>query len=333
MIKDCKNCGGNVFFSPKDKGNVCENCGSDFAVKYDKNVIKKDFAEAKKLNKVASTNSMCNVKCSSCGASVVMHKNDIKAVCPYCDSATISEAGKQKILDIDGIIPFVFKHNVSKNFFANKKIFKGLKKEDIKGVYVNAFVFDLNTSIEYKGTFSYTETYRNSKGESKTKTVYKYVSGVYDRDFNNLTIEANSNLNQEEMMQILPYDYSKIVKFDADFTHGYAFEQHDAEFDNCLIKAEQIMQNQVKKELLNKYNCDRVVSLDLKINYKDRRYNYCLLPVYFVNKKHKNKTYNVLMNGQTGKLSRLPKSVLKVLLAIFMVFGFVAGIVSLVMLF
>ena len=342
MINDCKNCGGNVNFSPKDKGNVCENCGSIFAVKYDSNVVKKDFAEATKLNKISSNADICNVKCSSCGAIMVMHKRDIKSVCPYCDSATIGEVGQQKMLDIDAIVPFafnkedallIFQQKVSSNFFANKKVFKGLQKEDIKGVYVNAFVFDLNTNIEYKGTFSYTETYKNSKGESKTRTVYKHVSGSYNRFFNNLTVEANSNLNQNEMMQILPYDYSKNVKFDADFTHGYAFEHHNEVFDDCLVKAEGVMKEIVKKELLKKYNCDRVVSLDLNISYNDRKYNYCLLPVYFVNKKHKDKTYNVLMNGQTGKLSSLPKSVAKILLVIFMILGFVAGVVSFAMLF
>lgn len=339
MINECKNCGGNVFFSPKDKGNVCENCGSVFAVNYDRNVVKKDFAEAKKLNNV-SDSKMVNVKCGSCGASMMLHKNDIKAVCPYCDSATISEAGEQKMMDIDGIVPFafnkddalkVFNHQVSGSFFANKKIFKGLNKEDFKGVYINAFIFDLNTNIDYKGTFSYTESYTNSKGERKTKTVYKHVSGSYNRFFDNLTVEANSNLNQNELMQILPYNYAENVKFDADFTHGYSFEHHNEVFDDCFIKAEDLMKKMISNELLKKYNCDRVVSLDLKINYNDKKYNYCLLPVYFVNKKYKDKTYNVLMNGQSGKLSKLPKSVAKILLVIFMVLGFVAGIVCLAM--
>ena len=163
MINECKNCGGNVIFSPKDKGNVCENCGSVFSVKYDNNVVKKDFAEAKKLNDIASS-KMVNVKCDSCGASMVLLKNEIKAVCPYCDSSTINEVGEQKMMDIDGIVPFefnkddalvVFQHKVSGSFFANKKIFKGLKKDDIKGVYINAFIFDINTNIDYKGTFNF----------------------------------------------------------------------------------------------------------------------------------------------------------------------------------
>jgi len=339
MINECKNCGGNVFFSPKDKGNVCENCGSVFSVKYDNNVVKKDFAEAKKLNDIASS-KMVNVKCDSCGASMVLLKNEIKAVCPYCDSSTINEVGEQKMMDIDGIVPFEFNKDdafvlfhgkLSASFFANKKIYKNLKKEDVKGVYINAFIFDLNTNIDYKGTFSYTESYTNSKGERKTKTVYKHVSGSYNRFFENLTVEANSNLHQEEMMQILPYDYSKNVKFDADFTHGYSFEHHNEGFEDCIIKAEDIMKKMVSKELLRKYNCDRVVSLDLKINYIDKKYNYCLLPVYFINNVYKNKTYNVLMNGQNAKLSKLPKSVAKILLVVFMAIGFVAGIVCLAM--
>ena len=339
MINGCKNCGGNVYFSPKDKGNVCENCGSVFAVNYDRNVIKKDFSESKKLNDI-SVSKMVNVKCGSCGASMMLHKNEIKAVCPYCDSATISEVGEQKMIDIDAIVPFafnkddalkVFNHQVSSNFFANKKIFNGVKKDDIKGVYINAFVFDLNTNIDYKGTFSYTESYKNSKGERKTKTVYKHISGSYNRFFDNLTVEANSNLNQNELMQILPYDYSQNVNFDADFTHGYSFEHHNEVFEDCFLKAEDIMKKTVSKELLKKYNCDRVVSLDLKINYTDKKYNYCLLPVYFVNKKYKEKTYNVLMNGQSGKISNLPKSVAKILLVIFIILGFIAGIICLAM--
>ena len=171
----------------------------------------------------------------------------------------------------------------------------------------------------------------NIIAERKTKTVYKHVSGLYNRFFDKLTVEANSNLHQEEMMQILPYDYSNNVKFDADFTHGYSFEHHNEGFEDCVVKAEGVMKEIVKKELLKKYNCDRVVSLDLKIKYIDKKYNYCLLPVYFVNKKYKDKTYNVLMNGQTGKLSGLPNSVLKILLVIFLSIGFVAGIVCLAM--
>ena len=337
-MNECKNCGGNLYFSPKDVGKVCESCGSVFPIKYDYDVIKMDFSKAKDLNNNESEQSVNRFECKSCGASLVLNKKDIKATCPYCGSEVIEKIGNKKLVNINSIIPFSFDkeealikfhQRLMKNFYANKKVFKGLKQEDFNGVYVNAFVFDLNTNVQYDGVFSYTQTYRDRKGNSKSVVKYKNVRGTFDKFFNNLTIEANSKLNQNELNQILPYDYSKSVKFDVDFTYGYAFEYHNEMFDDCFIKAENFIKNQIKNELLKKYNCERVESLNLYINYTDKKYNYCLLPVYFVNKKHKDKNYNVLMNGQSGALSRLPKSVGKILLTIFMVLGLVAGIILL----
>lgn len=341
MINECENCGGNISFSPKDKGLLCESCGSVFPIKYDFNIKKNEFEQAKVLNSKESDQSVQSFKCNSCGANIVLNKKDIKSSCPYCGSCSIAENNKSKLLNIDAIIPFsfakkdaltIFQERVNKSFYANKKIFKNLKQDELKGIYVNAFVFDLNTNVQYDGVFSYTTTVRNSKGESKSVVRYKNVKGVFDKFFNNITIEANSNLNQNEMNQILPYDYSKAVNFDVNFTQGYSLEHHNEMFEDCFARAESIIKNQIKKDLLKKYNCERVESLKLNINYTDRKYNYCLLPVYFVNKKYKEKNYNVLMNGQTGALSSLPKSVGKILLTVFMVLGIVAGIVALVML-
>ncbi len=340
MINECKNCGGNLYFSPKDKGNVCESCGSVFSIKYDYNIIKNDFSQANSLNNKELNESIKSFECNSCGAKIALNKKELKSTCPYCGSSSISEDNEQKLININSIIPFAFdKHEalikfhqrVLKSFYANKKIFRNLKKDDFKGLYVNAFVFDLNTNVQYDGVFSYTVTVRNSKGESRSVVRYKNVRGNFDRLFNNITIEANSHLNQNELSQIMPYDYSKAVKFDVEFTHGYGFEYHNEMFDDCFKKAENIVRNQIKKDLLKKYNCDKVESLNLGINYIDKKYNYCLLPVYFVNKKYKDKNYNVLMNGQSGALSNLPKSVGKILLTVFLVLGFVAGIVALIM--
>ena len=335
MIHECENCGGNVSFSPKDKGNVCERCGSVFPVNYDYEVKKKDFSAAKELSNESVLSAVKSIKCDSCGANMVMNKKEIKSVCPYCGSSTISELGEQKVSNIDAIVPFDFNKEdalirfndkVSRSFFANKKIFKGITKEDFNGVYVNAFVYDLNTNVRYKGEFSYTERYRNSKGESKTRTRYKKVSGTFDKLFNNITVEANSNLNQNELMQILPYDYSQAVKFDTDFTHGYTLESNDEMFEECFSKAEDQIRNQIKKDLLKQYRCDRVESLDLDIVYTDKKYNHCLLPVYFINKNYKDKNYKVLMNGRNSALSKLPKNPWKILMVALLGLGFIAGI-------
>lgn len=324
MTNKCKNCGGNLEFNPKENGCSCVNCGSVFAVKSNLGMKKNEFSQAAEL-KSKSNNEVKSFRCNSCGATMILNKNEIKTTCAYCGNSAISQVGQSKMMTIDSIIPFafnkeealeIFSNNVKQSFFANKKILRGTSVENFSGVYVNVFVFDLNVNVKYKGVLSYTKTYRNSRGETQTKVVYRHVRGNFDKLFDNIAIESNSYLNQEELNQILPFDYNKAVDFKTEFTYGYAFEYHNEEFDKCFCKAEGMVKHNIKDMILRKYSCDRVESLDLEVDYIDKKFNYCLLPVYFINKIYKNKNYHMLMNGQTGALSRLPKRVGRILLMI-----------------
>lgn len=341
MLKNCTNCGGKLYFSPKNKGNVCENCSSIFPVVYDYKFSKKPFEENVIVEKDEFADALENVKCSSCGANLMFNKFQMQSVCPYCGSTTMVKGKKKKLLYIDSIVPFsysknealdLFKSTVKKKFYANKKAFKNLTGDDISGVYVNTFVFDFIASSQYYGTLSFTKTVRDRDGTSRTKTIYRDVSGVIDKKFNNVSVEANSNIEQKELTSILPFDYSGAVAFKDDFMNGYILEYQDRMLDDCFKVAENIAKKQIEREILLRYNCDRIERLNLNTTYPDKRYNYCLLPIYIINKTDKkNKHHKVVMNGQTGKVGNLPKDKLRVFLtALFVALGIV-GIALLIM--
>lgn len=342
MIKNCKNCGGNLYFSPKDGGNVCESCGSIFPIKYNYNFKKKSFDENVDLKVDELANSLRNIKCNSCGANIMLSKYQMKAECPYCGSSTIEKSSKKRIMYIDSIIPFSFnkadalkkfKSTIRKKFYVNKKIFKDLMLKDINGAYVNTFVFDMQTSTRYSGVFNYSKTITDKEGHTKTITCQKSVFGTFDKAYRNLTVEANSNLEQRDLRSIMPFDYSSAVDFEDDFLHGYMLEYQDKMFNDCVKVAEQIIERDIKRELLIKYQCDSIVHITLNTNYLDRKYNYCLLPVYFVNKIVKNRKYTVVMNGQTGKIGKLPKNAFRIFMTLLIATIFVVGAVLLILYF
>jgi len=164
MITNCKNCGGNLVFSPKDKGNVCESCGAVIPLKYNYQFNKKPFEKNVDLDVDELASAMKNLRCKSCGANVMLSKFKVQTKCPYCDSTTIVEGKNKKLMYIDSIIPFTFgkaealskfKSTVRKRIYANSKIFRHLTPDNIQGAYINAFVFDINTSSSFMGTFSY----------------------------------------------------------------------------------------------------------------------------------------------------------------------------------
>lgn len=330
MLKNCENCGGKIEFSPKDKGNKCENCGSVFPIEYKYEFSKKVFDQNVGMPEDNFAKELKSIKCKSCGANVLLGKYEMQSTCPYCGNSNIYESKKKNIMSIDSIIPFAFnkteavsklKTAIRKSFFANKSIFRRVIEKNVVGEYINAFVFDMNTTTKFKGVLAYSETVRDKDGRSKTITKHRYVDDFIVKDFKNIAVEANSNLNQTEFSEILPFEYASCVNFQPDFMNGYMLEYHDRMFKDAVAIAEKIMKSGIEREILNKYRCDSIVELQLNTNYQDKKYNYCLLPVYFVNKEVKGKKYRALINGQTGKVSGLPFNKWKIFLIILLTCG------------
>ena len=74
------------------------------------------------------------------------------------------------------------------------------------------------------------------------------------------------------------------------------------------------------------YNYDTIEDMKLGLRYVVKKYNYCLLPMYYYSTEYKGKKYFAMQNGQTGKVSKIPKSPLKLLL----LFGGCALLVALI---
>lgn len=342
MIKNCKNCGGNIYFVPNKKANVCDNCGSSFPVEYNYSFNKKSFEESVELKEDNFANEIKSIKCKSCGANMLLNKLETQKQCPYCGNTSITETRKNKLMYIDSIIPFEFskleilkkiKSYANNKFYINKSAFKKITENDIAGLYINSFVFDLLTLTSYSGVLSYEESYEDKDGNKKTKTSYKNIEGELDRYYPNITIEANSQIDQDDLVSIMPYNFNLAVDFKEDFMHGYILEYKNKMFEECFKMAEHIVKQRIEKEILKEYNCSKVVKLSINTVYLEKRYNYCLLPVYIASTNYKNKKYTTLVNGQTGKIGKIPLSLGRILLTILLVLGVIAGFVFLAMLF
>ena len=339
-MNNCKNCGGEVVFTPKVRGNTCANCGSVFATEYVYKFVKKPIAESYNLESSTYEKNSKSLKCDSCGATMVLNKLQTQSSCPYCGNTSVIESRRKKLMAIDSVIPFSFskqeafnkfKHTLHSKFYANTKPFRGISLKNVAGVYVNSFVFDMATTSSYSGVFSYTKTTKDKDGNTKHETVHKAVHGVHKGVFKNVTIESNSHIEQSDLYSIMPFNFASAVEFKEDFMNGYLLEYENTKFDDCVNKAERIVKNRIENELLREHNCDRIVSLTLNTNYVEKKYNYCLLPFYLFSNVYKNTKYTSLMNGQTGKVGKLPTNIWKVLLTVFLICGFIVGIILLVL--
>ena len=80
-----------------------------------------------------------------------------------------------------------------------------------------------------------------------------------------------------------------------------------------------------ERDVLMRY--DRVRSVRLNTSYYDETYKHIFIPVYSTAYTYKGNNYNVLINGETGKIKgEYPKSPVKIAAIIIVIIGILFGI-------
>ncbi len=315
----CKGCGSDLKFDPTSQNLKCLSCGNIQKLEKKSDFAKHDISEIKQGEHQKWKDTQKVLKCETCGAEIILHGLEFSGVCPYCNSSYVTQ--KDCLPDIvpDAVIPFCFdeveaekrfKNQLKRKFYVPMSCKKNVKPQNIKGVYIPAFSFDANIKAKYSGTL------RTTNNENEVQ--YFNISGTHSKVCHDVLIENSSKITQKSLKKILPYNMEFSIKFLEGFVMGYVVEHYEDAFNDCLKAAQEEMKEKVKREILSQYSYDSVREFSMKCDFSNQKYQYNIVPIYQMNFSHKNKNYNVIMNGQTGKIGgKFPVSIFKVLLTIF----------------
>lgn len=333
----CPGCGGNLLFSPNSQDLACEKCLAHVGIEKNNDIPLHVYQIGKNSKDNSDWQAIGrSFRCKSCGGQVSLSGLEITKICPYCGSTYVSEVESLPGLKPDCVIPFAFDKSVALQKFkekAKKKKFlpgafkKSLPESKIYGLYIPCFSFDADAYSTYKGVLE--ENYTTTDREGKTIVEIRSfpISGSVNLNFKNVVIEASQKMTQSELGSILPYRHNEAYKFDEGFLRGFYVEHYSDSLDESHDKARNVMNSEIRRNILSQYHYDRVRYLDIDSNYSNEHYLYKLLPVYKFEYTYKKKKYLTCMNGQTGELqNNMPKSGWKI-------FGLVLGILVPIILF
>ena len=86
----------------------------------------------------------------------------------------------------------------------------------------------------------------------------------------------------------------------------------------------------MKAEIKKRTRADRVDRLQFSTVYDNITFKYLLAPIWLASYKYRDQVYNIVINGQTGKVAgKTPISVIKVLIAIAIAIAVLAVIIYL----
>ena len=318
----CPNCGSNLVFDPIRGECICSNCGGVFDPStldkigafgfvnperdYDGTIeISKDDAER------------VEIVCNSCGAQIVTDKNTASTFCAFCGSPALVSRRLTREFKPDYIIPFKFDKEKAISLFEEHcatvshlpKSFKSKKiLEKMTGLYVPTWIIstDVEVNVAGKGNKGrmvdevYTETHANTLSNYTMLTFGKVKFRL-----NNVPFDGEIKIPNRLMAACEPFDYSELIKFRPEYLQGYFAEKYD---EQPLDMTDRIYKR------LDRYAfsvCEKITfGYDTFVpdtnasytSYNNQNIKYALLPCWFLNIEFDGKSYQYIVNGQTGKV-------------------------------
>jgi predicted RNA-binding Zn-ribbon protein involved in translation (DUF1610 family) len=282
----------------------------------EKDIINVDTSKAGTVWSEADLGDLSTGSCPSCGAELIGDKNTIATVCPCCGNTQIVQQRVQGLLKPEYVIPFQLEKKAAaealKKFYQGKRLLPNFFKEEnrvnsIQGLYVPYWLFDAKARGHM--TFKATRVKVWSSGDyNYTKTDYYSVVREGSLGFEKIPVDGSVKMDDSYMDAIEPFDYAALKDFQSAYLSGYIAEKYDVDADSSKERAAKRMKNTLESQFAKSVQgYSSVVKERSTISVEDGKASYSLFPVWILNSKYQNESYQFIMNGQSALIvGRLP---------------------------
>jgi hypothetical protein len=318
--KPCAACGTPV--EPLDK--FCPACGTsnpDFKgpTGTAAPVIEAQVVEPSPLSK--------HLQCKTCGAEVATDPNQRSYVCPFCDSTYVVEvpaeqSGRQPPEFVIGfaVTPEVA-HEKFRTWLRDNTWYRpgdlhtASIADKLKGVYLPFWSFSMFAQSQWQaqiGEHWYrTEHYttRDSKGNIQhhtrrvQETEWWPLAGRHHRYYSGYLVSGSRGLPQGQSLRIQPFNLPALKRYQPYFLAGWLAEEYSVNREEALALCQQEFQRWEQGNIGAFLPGDTHSGLAVETQFSQINSDLCLLPVYILSYRYKEKVYRFLLNGQTGKVA------------------------------
>lgn len=342
----CLSCEAPLKFDAKEEVFKCNYCGNVYTLedinrykkilKEQEEVEKAREEEAEEFEKEPKTFNADSYICENCGANIILGENTSSTSCIYCKSTALIKNRLSGLYAPSKII--LFKYDKKDAIERFKKLCKGRlfipngfcdekNIQDMEGLYVPFWLYKCVSRANLSAKCTRVTVWADSKYRY-TKTDFYSVDNSADIDYSDIPNDASRRFDDKIMNAIEPFNYIDFKDFDIKYLSGYISEKYDVEADEALENVRTRIIENSKDFLYNKINgyaTKTLTSFDTNIDVNNK--DYCLLPVWVLNIKYKDKIYRFSMNGQTGKYTgEIPVSKTKMFIFFFILFIVISAV-------
>jgi len=344
----CDGCGAKMVYNAKDQQMKCDNCGTTKPVPTANDlIVEVDFREGLALEAAPKGLGIeaRAFHCKTCGAVSMVEAKTVNINCTFCDSQNVNEeAYNTQMIKPAGVIPFsitkdkaaeAFKTWIGSGWFRPGNLAKMARPEKFGGMYIPFWTYDAHTDSSWTAEAGYhyyeTEHYTDSEGKSQTRQVqhtrWVPASGYFQHWFDDVLVIASKGVEQSRAQEVYPYDLKKVVNYEPSFLLGWKSELYAKDVKQGFEVADKIMDEHIRNQCFKQVPGDTQRNLNVRTKKYKITFKHILLPLWVSAYQFGGKTWQVIVNGQTGKISGgKPYSVIKITLAVIFAIIVIVGI-------
>jgi Zn finger protein HypA/HybF involved in hydrogenase expression len=348
----CPSCGAQTAYAPGTTVLRCPTCGAEQAIAgSDRGIEEHSYdAWAQLPPKPVATIGQQVLTCRNCGATT---ETDLLAgACQFCGGVLVALTQPEGVIVPEAVVPFkiekraandAFVKWVRSRWFAPSTLRKVGSTESIAGTYVPHWTYDAHTETDYTGArgehYYTTETYTVSDGRGGSRTETRQVqhtrwypaAGHVARDFDDVLVLGSTKITPKLVDDAGPWQLGEAVPFAPDYLAGYSALRYDVDPDAGLATAKNTMQDVVREDCRRDIGGDEQQVNHMDVRYAAVMFKLLLLPLWIASYIYAGKTYQVLVNANTGEvLGQRPYSKVKIALAVLGALIVLAAVVTLV---
>ncbi len=266
-------------------------------------------------------------RCENCSSEVATDPDQRSYVCPFCDSTYVAEfspdnAERQRPEFVIGfgVTPEQAQEKFrqwirSNNWFRPGDLKTAQVAEKLKGVYLPFWAFSMLAESSWNATIGEywyrTETYTTTDSKGKTVTRTRRVretewwplSGRHHRYYSGYLVSGSRGLSQQDADRMKPFQLPAMKRYEPYFLAGWLCEEYSVERDEALEVCRQEFRGREQRNVAGFLPGDTHRGLRMDTRFSNVNSDLCLMPIYLLSYKYKDKLFRFLVNGQTGKVA------------------------------
>lgn len=324
----CAACGGVMHFSPAEGRLRCVACGGGLAREaVTDEALSTALAEhdyerylALRAGDEPSIEPQV-VSCPQCGAQTHFEPHVVAAPCAFCRSPLVASAAQAlRQIQPKAMAPFkvddaaakaLFKQWLHGLWFAPNALKRMVSAPDSgRGVYVPCWTFDASSVSHYSGARgvhrTVTDTRTDSQGrqvsESRTVTDWFPTQGTVSLQFDDELVLASHRVPPSLADAVQDTPLSALQVPSADMAAGFTVEAYQLGLAPAFEQARERFEARIESAVRRDIGGDEQRVHSVNSQFSEIRFRHVLMPVWIYSYTWQQKVWQVVINGQTGRV-------------------------------